>query len=143
MPNTVKITVQQCSFHILARLLSKSSRQALAVHELRISVCITWLQRGRGTRGQSANNHWIMEKAKGFQKNIYFYFTYNTKALTVWITTNRRKFLKRWKCQITLPVSQETCMQVKKKKLELDMEKGMVQDWEKSTSSLHFVTLLI
>jgi len=84
-----------------------------------------------------------MEKAKGFQKNIYFYFTYSTKALTVWITTNHGKFLKRWKCHITLPVSQETCMQVKKKKLELDMEKGMVQDWEKSTSSLHFVTLLI
>ena len=28
--------------------------------------------KGRGTRDQIANIHWIIEKAKGFQKNIYF-----------------------------------------------------------------------
>ena len=44
------------------------------------------------------------------------------KPLTVWITTNCRKFFKRWECQTTLPVSWETCMQVKKQQLELDME---------------------
>ena len=36
------------------------------------------------------------------------------KTWTVWITTNCGKFLKRWEYQTTLPVSQETCMQVKK-----------------------------
>ena len=36
------------------------------------------------------------------------------KPLTVWITTNSVKLLKRWKYQTTLPVSWETCMQVKK-----------------------------
>ena len=36
------------------------------------------------------------------------------KPLTVWITTNYGKFLKRWECQNTLPVSWEICMQVKK-----------------------------
>ena len=30
------------------------------------------LRKGRGTRKQIANIHWIIEKAKGFQKNIYF-----------------------------------------------------------------------
>ena len=44
------------------------------------------------------------------------------KPLTVWITTNCGKFLKRWDCQTTLPASCEICMQVKKQKLELDME---------------------
>ena len=53
------------------------------------------------------------------------------------------KILKEMGILTILPFSWKTCMQVKKKKLELDMEKGMVQDWEKSTSSLHFVTLLI
>ena len=31
-------------------------------------------RKGRGTRDQIANIHWIMEKAKEFQKNIYFCF---------------------------------------------------------------------
>ena len=44
------------------------------------------------------------------------------KPLTVWITTNCGKFLKRWEYQTTLPASWETCMQVKKQQLELDME---------------------
>ena len=44
------------------------------------------------------------------------------KLLTVWSTTNCGKFLKRWEYQITLPVSWETCKQVKKQQLELDMK---------------------
>ena len=44
------------------------------------------------------------------------------KPLTVWITTNYGKFLKRWKYQTTLPASWETCMQVKKQQLEPDIE---------------------
>ena len=44
------------------------------------------------------------------------------KPLTVCITTNCGKFFKRWEHQTTLPASWETCMQVKKEQLELDME---------------------
>ena len=40
----------------------------------------------------------------------------------MWITTNCGKFLKSWKYQTTWPVSWETCMQVRKQQLELDME---------------------
>ena len=61
-------------------------------------------------------------KKQEFQKIIYFWFIDNTKPLTVWITRNCRKFLKRWEYQTTLPASWETCMQVKKQQLEPDME---------------------
>ena len=44
------------------------------------------------------------------------------KSLTVWITTNCGKFFKRWEHQIILHASWETCMQVKKQQLELDVE---------------------
>ena len=44
------------------------------------------------------------------------------KPLTVWITTNCGKFLKRWEYQTTWPSFWEICMQVKKQQLELDME---------------------
>ena len=44
------------------------------------------------------------------------------KPLNVWITTNCGKFFKRWEYQTTWPASWETCMQVRKQQLELDME---------------------
>ena len=37
---------------------------------------------------QTANIHWIIKKARGFEKNIYFCFIDYAEALTVWITTN-------------------------------------------------------
>ena len=37
-------------------------------------------RKGRGTRDQIANIHWIIEKAREFQKNIYFYFIDYAKA---------------------------------------------------------------
>ena len=44
------------------------------------------------------------------------------KSWTVWIKTNCGKFFKRWEYQTTLSTSCETCMQVTKQQLELDME---------------------
>ena len=77
-------------------------------------------RKGRGTRNQIANFHWIIEKTREFHKNIYFCFIDYTKAfLTVWSTTNGGNFLKRWEYLTTLTAS---CMQVKKQQLELDME---------------------
>jgi len=45
-------------------------------------------RKGRGTRDQIANIHWIIEKAREFQKNIYLCFPDYTKTLTVWIIIN-------------------------------------------------------
>ena len=53
------------------------------------------------------------------------------------------KFLKRWEYQTTLPVFWETCMQVKKQELELEMEQLMVKTWGRSRTRLHVVTLVI
>ena len=60
------------------------------------------------------------------------------QLFTMWITTNCGKFFKRWEYQTTLPVFWETCMQIKKRQLELDME----QNWDRSRTK-YFVTLLI
>jgi len=51
-------------------------------------------RKGRETRDQIANIHWIIEKAREFQekKNIYFCFIDYAKPLTVWITINCGKF---------------------------------------------------
>ena len=65
------------------------------------------------------------------------------KPLTVWITTNYEKLFKRWEYQTTLPASWETCMQVKKQQLELDMEQWTGSKLEKEYVKAVYVNLLI
>ena len=45
-------------------------------------------RKGRGTRDQTANICWIIEKVREFQKNTYFCFIDYTKTLTMWVITN-------------------------------------------------------
>ena len=78
-------------------------------------------RKGRGTRDQIANIHWIIETAREFQQNIYFCFIDYAKAFD-YVDQNCGKFFKRWEYQTTLPVFCETCMQLKKQQLEPDME---------------------
>ena len=54
-------------------------------------------RKGRRTRDQIANIHWIIEKAREFQKNFV--------SSTVWIMTNCEKLLERWEYQTILLVS--------------------------------------
>ena len=49
-------------------------------------------RKGRGTREQISNIHWIINKAREFQKNMYSALLTVPKALTVWITINCGKF---------------------------------------------------
>ena len=78
--------------------------------------------KGRGTRVQVANINWTIEKEESSRKISISALLMTSKPLTVWITTNYRKFLKRWEYQTTLPASWEICMQVKKQQLKPDME---------------------
>ena len=74
-------------------------------------------RKGRGPRDQIANICWIIEKARQFQKNIYFCFTDYAKAIDYVDHKKKkknRKFLKRWEYQTSLPATWEICMQVKK-----------------------------
>ena len=79
-------------------------------------------RKGRGTRDQIANILWIMEKAREFQKNIHFCFIDYAKAFACMDHIKLYQILKRWEYQTIWPVSWETCMQVRKQQLELDME---------------------
>ena len=80
----------------------------------------TGFRKGRGTRDQIANIPWITEKAKEFQKNIYFCFI--DYAIDSVDHHKCGKFWKKWEYQTTWPASWEICMQVRKQQLELDME---------------------
>ena len=76
-------------------------------------------RKGRGTRDQIANICWIIKTTKKSQKNIYFCFIDYAKAFDC---VDHNKLWKRWEYQTTWPASWETCIQVRKQQLELDME---------------------
>ena len=79
-------------------------------------------RKGRGTRDQIANICWIMEKAREFQKNIYFCFIDYAKAFHCVDHKKLWKILKEMGLPDHLTYPWEICMQVKKQQLELDMK---------------------
>ena len=79
-------------------------------------------RKGRRTRDQIANIHWIIEKASEFQKNIYFCFINYAKSFDCVDHNKLSKILKEMEYRTTWPASWEICMQVRKQQLELDIE---------------------
>ena len=59
------------------------------------------LRKGRGTRDQIANIRWIMEKAREFQKNIYYSLIDYAKAFDCVDHHKLWKIFKRWEYQMT------------------------------------------
>ena len=62
-------------------------------------------RKGRGTRDQIANIHWIIKKQESSRKTSTSALFTTPKSLTVWTKANFGKFLKRWEYQTTLPAS--------------------------------------
>ena len=117
IPIPKKGNAKECSNCHTIALISHASKVMLKILQARLQA---GSRKGRGTRDQIANICWITEKAREFQKSIYFCFIDYAKAF-VWITTNW-KFFKRWAYKTTWPASWEICMQVRKQQSELDME---------------------
>ena len=82
----------------------------------------TEFRKGRGTRDQMVNIRWIIDKAREFQKNIYFCFIDYKKAFDCVDHSKLWKMLKEMGILDHLPVSCETCMQVMKQQSEPYME---------------------
>ena len=80
------------------------------------------VRKGRGTRDQIANICWIMEKAREFQKSIYFCFTDYAKAFDYVDHQKLWKILKEMGIPDHLICLLKICMWVRKQQLELDME---------------------
>ena len=90
---------ESSNYHTIT-LISHASKVMLKILQARLQQYVkhelpdvqAGFKKGRGTRDQNANIHWIIEKTREFQKNIYFCFIDYAKSLTVWITTNCGKF---------------------------------------------------
>ena len=90
---------KESSNYCTIALVSHASKVMLKILQARLQQYVNHelpdiqagFRKGRGTRDQIANICWIMEKAREFQKNIYFCFIDYAKAF-VWITINCGKF---------------------------------------------------
>ena len=79
-PKKKKGNAKECSIYCTIALISHTSKVMLKILQARLQQYMNHelpdvqagFRKGRGTRSQIANIHWIMEKAREFQKNIYF-----------------------------------------------------------------------
>ena len=98
IPIPKKGNANECSNYHTIALISYSSKVMLKIFQARLQQYMSHelsdvqagFRKGRGTR-DTANIHWIMEKAREFQENIYFCFIEYAKDV-VWITINCGKF---------------------------------------------------
>ena len=148
-----KGNAKECSNSHTIALISHSSKVMFKILQSRLQQFMNHelpdtqagFRKGRGNRDQISNIRWIIEKAREFQKKktSTSVLLTRTKPLTMWITTNCGKLLKKWVYQNTWPASREICMQVKKWSLELTWKSRLVPNQKRSTSRLCIVTLLI
>ena len=95
IPNPKKGNAKECSNYHTIAFISHASKVMLKILQARLQQYVNHelpdvqagFRKGRGTRDQIANIHWIIENSREFQKNIYFRFIDYAKAF-VWITIN-------------------------------------------------------
>ena len=123
MPKNVQTTIQLRSFHMLARLCSKS---------FKLGFSSTWNKNFQIYKlgFEEAEEPEIKLptfvgswRKKGSSRKAYTASLTMLNPLAMQNTTNCGKCIRRWECQTTLPVPWETCMQVKKQWLEPNTEK--------------------
>ena len=109
IPIPRKGNAKECSNYHTIALISQASKVMLKILQARLQQCMNCeipdvqagFRKGRGTRDQIANIHWIIGKAREFQKNIYFCFTDYAKAFNCVDHNKLGKFFKRREYQIT------------------------------------------
>ena len=129
-PIPKKGKAKECSNYWRIALISHTSKVMLKILQARLQQYMNLelphvqagFRKGRGTREQIANICWIMEKAREFQKSIYFCFLDYAKAFDCVDHNKLWKIWKRWEYQTTWSASWEICRQVRKQQLELEME---------------------
>ena len=103
IPIPKKGNAKECSNHHTITLISHTSKLMLNILQARLQQYVkrelpavqAGFRKGKGTRDQIANIHWIIKKASEYQKNIYSALLITPKPLTVWITIHCGKCFKR------------------------------------------------
>ena len=100
---------KECSNYRTIALISHARKLMLKILQARLQQYVNHelpdvqagIRKGRGTRDQIANIHWIIKKARISRKTSISALSTMPKPLTVWIIINCGKFFKRWEYQTT------------------------------------------
>ena len=123
-----KGNVKECSNYRTIVLISHASKVMLKIFQARLQQYINFqmfklvLDEAEEPEIKLPTSTGSLKKQESSRQISTSVLLTMPKPLTVWITTNCGKFCKRWNYQTTWPASWETCMQVRKQQLELDME---------------------
>ena len=101
-PNSKKGNAKECSNYHTIALISRANKVRLIILQARLQQYMIQeipdvqdgFRKGRGTRNQIANICWIIQKARGFQKNIYFCFIDYVKAFDCVDHSKLQKIIK-------------------------------------------------
>ena len=118
IPIPKKGNAKECSNYRTIALISHASKVVLKILQARLQRYVNHelpdvqarFRKSRGTRDQIANIHWIIEKAREFQENVYFCFIDCAKAFDCVDHNRLWEILKRWEYQTILPVSFFVCV---------------------------------
>ena len=144
MPKTAQTTSQLHTSHTLAKYCSKFSKPGFSnTWTVNFQMFKLDLEKAEEPEIKLPTSAGSWKKQESSRKTFISVSLTMPKVLTVWITTNCEKFFKRWKYQTTWPAFWETCMQVRRQQLELDMEQQTGSKSGRSSSRLYIVTLLI
>ena len=130
MPKNAQTTTQLHSSHMLVKVMLKilqARLQQYVNHEL--PDVQAGFRKGRGTRDQIANIHWIIEKAREFQKNIYFCFIDYTKAFDYVDHNKLWKILK----EMGIPDHLICLLRNQYAGQEAELNNGLALNWERGT----------
>ena len=108
--------------HLACFQLSSSSGKTRVECCSGVIVCKLVLEKAEEPEIKLPTSAGSSKKQESSRKTSISALLTRPKPLTVWITINCGKFWKRWEYQTSWPDSWETCMQVRKQQLELDME---------------------
>ena len=142
---------KECSNYRTIALISHASKVMLKILQARLRQYLNQelpdvqagFRKGRGTRDQIANIHWIIEKAREFQKKPTFVLLTTPKPLTVWITTNYVKFLKNGNTRPHYLPPEISACRSRSNSENWTWNNRLVSNQERSMSRVYIVTLLI
>ena len=152
IPIPKKGNAKECSNYRTTALISHASKVMLKILQARLQQYMNrelldvqaGFRKGREIRNQIANICWIIEKAREFQKNIYFCFVEYVKAFD---SVDHNKL---WKILQEMGIPDHPICLLRNVYVDQEVTARtthgttkLVQNWERSTSSLYIVTLLI
>ena len=151
IPILKKGNAKECSNYCTIAFISHASKVTLKILQARLQQYVNQetpdiqvgFRKGRAIRNQISKIRWILEKVREFQKNIYFCLIDHTKVFDCVGHNKLWKILKEMGLPDHLTCLLRYLYASQEATVNQTWNNGLVLNWEKSTSRLYIVILLV